>query len=425
MQSFISYIKKVLLKIPIINSSVVWLYEKRGTFISLKKMYSEKVPKISILPNQHKKPRILFYHISGLSYGGTEKFLQILAKHINKNKFDVFFVYSSQPRNGGDLVDGRKEYLDSASIELVPFKYSSYEMLFPYHVSGMSPHIINVINDKEIDLVITAGSGYSEFPINILSPIPVIMLNIFGSPSSQSHIKKHVSISHEVDKKISRIVPQRKREVMYIPSEGPSSNSPESGKILRKQLGISEADIVFGRIGRGSDAIFDPIAIRAFQLVVKEYPHAHYVVMSAPPAMKKIVELESIPNVHFISASADEDDVWAFHQSIDVLAHSRLDGESCGLNIIESMLCGKPVISHRSHIWNAHLEYLDPSFSRIAEKDNIDQYANHMREFIDLHATNKLRELGAFAKQKADTLFLIQNNIQNFERWIDESIKRP
>ena len=45
------------------------------------------------------RPRVLFYQLSGMSFGGTEKNLQILAKHLSPDKYDVFFMYSSKPQN--------------------------------------------------------------------------------------------------------------------------------------------------------------------------------------------------------------------------------------------------------------------------------------------------------------------------------------
>jgi len=124
-----------------------------------------------------------------------------------------------------------------------------------------------------------------------------------------------------------------------------------------------------------------------------------------------------------LAPSAQEKDVWAFHQAIDVLAHFRKDGESCGLNIEEAMLCGKPIISHKSRIWNAHLKYLDGSFSRVAEIDNIKQYTKYMREFTELKQNGKILKMGKKAKEKAEKLFLIKNNINRFERWVDRALK--
>lgn len=397
-----------------LRKSLYGLYEEHYTNICRR---SDRSPELRIQTKKSKpkKPRILFYHVSGLNFGGTEKFLQILAKHINKNGYEVSFMYAPQ------MGEGRMEYLSNAHVQLVPFSFKERSTVYPFYIRDMKPTLRQIVDQKEINLIITAGSGYAEHPFNVIGNTPIIMLNIFGSPSAKKNIVKHVSISHEVEEKILPIVPKEKCEVMYIPSDSPPLNAPEKGRKLRESLGLSEENMVFGRIGRADDGIFDPIGIRAFQKTVKNHPGAHYLIMSPPTILVKIVEKENIPNVHFLPPSSNEEDIWAFHYAIDVLAHFRNDGESCGLNIIESMIAGNPIITHRSHIWNAHLEYLDESFSRVADKDNIDQYEGFMEEFIKLKSDVKLLFMKDEAKEKGK-MFLIENNIDRFERWIDESI---
>ena len=373
------------------------------------------------------KPRMLFYHPSGLSFGGTEKFLQILARHINKDKYDTYFLYSAKPRRatGLDLrLDGRLSYLEGQGVKLIAFDYESMDQDYPYVIRKATPTIFEVLRQENIDLVVTAGTGYTEFPFNLIRDIPIVMLNIFGSFNVQKNFALNCCISNEVADKIRPIVPEKKIEVMYIPSDGPTAESLVAGQALRGRLGIAPEAMVFGRIGRGSDDIFDPIGIRAFQRLVAEDQSVHYLIMSPMPVVKKIVEEEKIPNVHFLPASSSESDVWAFHQVIDCLAHFRHDGESCGLNIAEAMLCAKPIITHRSPIWNAHLEYLKPEFSRVADINDIDGYYAHMKEYTALKKEGGLARVGELARAQAEPLFLIKNSITRFEGWVDKILCR-
>jgi prolyl-tRNA synthetase len=170
------------------------------------------------------------------------------------------------------------------------------------------------------------------------------------------------------------------------------------------------------------DNIFDPIGLLAFKEVVKIEKQAHYIIMAPAQAAVDMVKKYSIPNVHFLPPNGNEASVWAFHNAIDVLAHFRCDGETMGLNIAESMICGKPVITHVSKFWNAHLEYLDDSFSRIASVDDDKMYAKHMLEFLRMNKI-ELENMGMQAKQKAQSLFSIKSNIQKFEKIIFETLK--
>jgi glycosyltransferase involved in cell wall biosynthesis len=330
-------------------------------------------------------------------------------------------------------LDGRKEYLISpqtensslkgvSRINLIPFSYSDMSKKHPYVISDMTPSIFEVIEKNNIDLVVTAASGYTEYPFNLIRDIPILLINIFGSPNVQKNIVKNICISYEVAAKISPIVYNKNIEVMYIQSEGPDSLAAARGAELRKKFDIPDSALVFGRIGRADDAIFDPIGINAFMQIVETHPEAHYLIMSPPPVLMTLVRDNKIPRVHFLPPSSNELDIWAFHAAIDVLAHFRLDGESCGLNIIEAMLSGKPIITHRSHIWNAQMEYLEPSFSDVTVQNDSATYAQYMIKYIDAKKSGQITEMGNIARSKATQLFLISNTISQFGSWIDEAI---
>lgn len=358
--------------------------------------------------------RILFYHISGLHFGGTEKFLQIIAKHLNSDKFEAFFVYSPKSRTVDNLPsDTRKPYLRNTTIKLIPFDYVAIERKYPFYVKEMKPSLNQILNEIKPHVVFSAGTGYPEYPLNIETKVPIIYTNNFGAGNTQKNFFSHICVSHTVANMAKKIIPEEKITVMYVQSENPLDTG--KGKALRLKFNIRATDTVFGRIGRASDDIFDPIGIKAFEKVVATRSDVHYIIMAAPPLLKKYINEHNIKNVHFLPASGNEEDVWAFHYAIDVLAHFRLDGESFGLNIAESMIVGNPIITHKSHIWNGHLEYLDDSFSRVADKNDFSQYASFMLDFAELKKNNLLNNLGLKAQEKAQKLFLIENNIKKIE----------
>jgi len=361
-----------------------------------------------------REKRVLFYHKSGLSFGGTEKFLQIIAKHLPPDKFEVFFMASWD-----EAGDNRREYLKAEKIKLINFSYSRTDGRFPYFLHDQKPDIFSVIRDNKIDVIVSAGPGYSDYPLNLIKTVPIILLGVFGYATVQKNVERQIYISEEVGVKVKLIAAKKKIALMPILSEAVKPEYKDSGRRLRQSLGLSDSDVVFGRIGRGDDYIFDPIGIRAFERLVREYDNVAYLIMSPPPLLRKIVAAEKIRRVYFLEPSAKEEDVWSFHNAIDVLAHFRRDGESQGLNIVESMLCAKPVITHRSGIWNAHLEYLEESFSRVARFDNVDDYYGYMKEMVNLHAQDKLAGLGAKARAKAAKIFLIENRLPEIIGWFD------
>jgi glycosyltransferase involved in cell wall biosynthesis len=427
-------LKKFTYKIPYpFNSFILRAYEiffSYKTYFGLPLEYRNIVAalnKSKISKTKKNKYNILFYHLTGLSSGGTEKFIQVIAKHLSKVDFNIFFMYSSIPRkiSGNLRLDGRKNYLvdteDEIHAKLIEFTYSSLENKYPFVIRDQKPTIYQVLQDNKIDLICTAGSGYSEFPINLIKDIPIVMINIFGSPSAQPNIRKQISISQTVDTAISHIIPQSKREIVYIQSENPKEEYKKLGIELRVKLGIPKESTVFGRIGRSYDGIFDPIGINAFENIVKKYPTSHYIIMSPPPILVKIVKERNIPNIHFLKPSSEEKDIWAFHFSLDTLAHFRLDGETFGLNIAESMLAGNSIITHKSHIWNAHLEYLDPSFSFIVEKDDVIDYSRAMETIINQTPEDRVK-MSEQSKKTAQKFFLIEDNIGRIEQIFKDAI---
>ena len=368
-------------------------------------------------PTLHKK-NILFYHNTGLSFGGTEKYLQILAKYIDKKKYNVFFMYADEP----NAKNNRQEYLLGSHITFIKCTYDTIENRYPFVIINQQPNIFDVIQENKIDLVITAGAGNATFPINLIRNIPIIMISSFGALTTQKNIVNHICVSEEVRKRILPLINIDHTTLLPVQSELPPANVRELGEVIRQKFGIKKNNIVFGRIGRPDNNIFDPIGIEAFKKVLVDHPNAHYIIMAPAPILIEIVKKDNIKNVHFISPSSRETDVWAFHGALDVLAHFRYDGESFGLNIAESMLVGNPIVSHKSPFWNGHLEYLDDSFSRVAEINAVEQYAENMRFMIKKKCENKLSDMGQYAQIKAEKLFYIKNNIHKIEKLLTTTL---
>lgn len=320
---------------------------------------------------------ILVYHISGMYYAGTEKNLRLIANGLTQD-YNVFYMYSSK-----NFLQKEKDTLDP-KVHLIEFTYDNESKEFPYFISGMNPHIKQVIFDNHIDLLILSDSGHSQYPFNIIHNIPIVFINIFGSPTLQKNIVATSFISKAILDYSESFTGKKITNTYDYLAVTPPKDVANRKNVLRNKLNIPESAFVFGRIGRNADSIFDPIGIQAFKKIVAKHTNAHYFIMSPPPILEKIVRDEHIPNVHFIS---HDENIWDFYYSLDTLAHFRYDGETFGLNIAEAMYAENPIISHVSHIWNAHLEYLRPTFSRVAEKDNVEQYASFMEEFIQLKNT--------------------------------------
>jgi len=377
-----NFLKNTFLILPIPCRRLVVLLREwywRNKMQQWEKSHYPEILNYTTTAEKNITKNILVYSVYGMTHGGTEKNLQLIANSLCKSN-QVFFMYGQKK----DSVPSYRQ-LDP-KITLIPFSYTHNEVPVPHKLTGMNPHLKTVIREKNIDLIITASPGYSHYPWNTVLDIPIILINIFGAPTLQKNIIKVIYMSETTRKYAGRWIGKDARaEVMYAPLfKKPADNTEQLGHNLRKTFHISSSDFVFGRIGRDDDGIFDLIGIRAWQKIVHTYPEAHFLIMSPPPVLVKIVKAEKIPRVYFIDPSSKEEDVWAFHGAIDAMAHFRFDGETSGVAIAESLTVGNPVLSHRSRIWNAHLEYLNNNFSRVVDIDDVEAYANAMEEFIAL-----------------------------------------
>lgn len=411
------YIKKYIpsLLLPFVRYLYCLYQEYRTRLIS--KKYSLNIHTIN------KKKHILIYGVAALWMWGTEKNLQMIAKYLDREKYEIYFMYGTQPRKlwnyNKDMIEKRREYLWDWNITYIPFDYEKLSENHPYEITGMMPHIVDVIKYHAIDLVITAWPGNAEFPLTDIQ-CPIIFLNIFGIPNTIKNIRYHICISQTIADEISDIVPKEKIKPLYIPTEWPGNMTSQIEWVeFRKKHNIPLDALVFWRIWRADDSIYDPIGIEAFRSSVKKHDNIYYVIVSPSPLLREYIRCHVIKNIVLIEPIYDEREVWKFHLSIDVLAHFRYDWETFGLNIAESMICGNPIITHKSKIWNAHLEYLNSDNSFISEIDDVHSYSKAMEYFATDSMGQKRREMWNNAKKIANKLFHIDSYISKVEDLID------
>lgn len=372
-------IKSLLLRGPL------WL--RRWLVFLRQRLYVEQSVRFEktayTLPASPRVPRagirtVLVYHINGLAHAGTEKNLQVVANALAQD-YSVLYMYGEHSH-----CTERARTLDER-ITLVPFQYTHNEVALPHQLHGMKPHLKCVLAQHAVDCLVTASPGYSHYPWNTVTDIPIVLLNVFGTPTTQTNVRHIIYNSRATYTHATAWIGEHAHaSVLYAPiASMPPIDTRVRGAALRTRLGIADSDFCFGRIGRDSDDIFDPIAIHAWRQIAHRFPTAHFIIMSPAAALRQCVAMQDIPRVHFLEPSGAEADVWALHGASDCFAHFRRDGETSGVAIAESLMIGNPVITHRSKIWNAHLEYLNTDCARIAGADDVSEYARHMEEYLN------------------------------------------
>lgn len=123
---------------------------------------------------------------------------------------------------------------------------------------------------------------------------------------------------------------------------------PDAADLFRRDHGIPEEAVLFGRIGQPIEAKWMPQLVDSFERVATDAPQAHLLLVGAPPSVMKRVDALSADirqRVHVIDFLHGDAVLRAAYSAIDVFVLAAHIGESFGMVIAESMLCQTPVIA--------------------------------------------------------------------------------
>ena len=302
---------------------------------------------------------IVIHHLNDLTLGGTEKMVQIHLSHFVKdNTFNHYLAYRSQ--GDKDREKYFKEILGSEKL----LCYDSHSTL------------LNIIRNKKPFILHRYSAGIPEFPF--VKEIKehtkhFVSTSVFGNQDDTIDISKVIYVSKHVQWMAGQ-QDSENHHVVRNPIE-----APYSIENLREELNIPKNVFVFGRIGRDDENIYDPINIQAYAQVEDE--HTFFVLVNPSSRCRADLRDLNIKNARFMERTTSEVRLSKFYNTIDVLAHSRKDGECNPANAWESFAHGKPVISHYGHPFNGHIEVIrDCGF--VVLKGDVNEYARIMNKFI-------------------------------------------
>jgi len=303
---------------------------------------------------------IVIHHLNDLTLGGTEKMVQIHLSHfIKDNTFNHYLAYRSQ----GDKAREKyfKEILGSEKL----LCYDSHSTL------------LNTIRDKKPFILHRYSAGIPEFPFvrEIKEHTKhFVSTSVFGDQDDTIEISKVIYVSKHVQWMAGHQESEN-HHVVRNPIEAPYSTEN-----LREELEIPQDAFVFGRIGRDDDNIYDPINIEAYAKVANS--NTYFVFVNPSRSSRADIERLNITSARFIERTTSEVRLSQFYNTIDVLAHSRKDGECNCASIWEAAAHRKPVISHYGNRYNGHMETIQDSGFVVLPGD-VDEYARIMKAFID------------------------------------------
>ena len=306
------------------------------------------------------KPKVI-HHTNELTMGGTEKLIQInMPYYLKDEHFEHYLAYRSNGNNPREIYF--KDILDEDHM----ISYED-ESEFVKKVEEIKPFIMH-----------RYSAGIPEFPfVNDIKKNTkyFVSTSTFGNQDDTIDIESVIYVSSHI-RNLCKKQNEKNHGIVRIPVCPPCSEND-----LRDELGIDENTFVFGRIGRDDNNIYDPIAIESYYDIEKENDVCYLAVAPSDLLLKDIERL-GVKNFKYIDRTTDEKRLSSFYNTIDVLAHSRKDGECNPLNIWEAFSHGKPVISHYGFPFNGHVESIDNCGFVVLPQDK-EGYKRLMLSFVN------------------------------------------
>lgn len=290
--------------------------------------------------------------IPELGIGGTQKALQLLVTHLDRDLFDVSVLAT---KAGGD----RATLLQSEGYDV-------------FVADGATSRMRDYLSGRETDIlhIHGAGCGPKVVPAARQAGVPIIVkTDNFGwtdEPEVAEHVDRyyfmskmtllrylllnHISLTGDW---------QTDYDVLYNPL-GDSPGDDGSGARFRAENDIPHDAPLLGKIGRPAAAKWGHITVAAFERIVEQRPDALLALVTPPEQIESRLAERGLADNVVVLDRIPPDDVDAFYQAIDVLTHSSAMGETFGYVIAEAFINETPVVVNSNPMRdNAQIELVD------------------------------------------------------------------
>jgi glycosyltransferase involved in cell wall biosynthesis len=366
------------------------------------------------------KIKIAFIKFGGLSAGGTEKFLQVLAANLPKERFLVDYFYcDTAPYLNSDFKHldtdlDRLEFMKSTPVNLIKFHVDHKDISTPYH-DWVGTDFWEKFDESNYDLIQTGRGGYPEYPFIKIKKAPIIdSLHLSSHIDNQYNISRVLHISRwSADQWIKKGGDSKRVKVISTFIEIPKKDYQD----LRTKLNI-ENKFVFGFHQRKDDWIYSPIPLAAYKKIENE--DTVFVLLNGSDLYKKQAEDLDIKNIIFLPYAETQDDIYSFIKTLDVFSHGRKDGEVNSAAMAEAMYFGLPIVSHTSIMANGHIEAISDA-GKVVE--TIEEYALELAALRDNKDYYNLRSTNAV--KRFDEHYELQNQIKKIIAIYEEALRDP
>jgi glycosyltransferase involved in cell wall biosynthesis len=277
-----------------------------------------------------------------LGLGGTEKAMCIWSQGLKNLGHEVSVLAMKAGPRAAELA--------RLGIPVVVCEWSADKIYDA--VKNLKPDIIHLHSSgdpTEIDLLGEAASK--------LGKVPVVQTNVFGrleNPREDSWTTFRLFISWtscvQAARRSFRKLDEnffRRASVAVYPLDPIEPCSLAETASFRRQLGVMDDEVLFGRFSRPEPNKWTSLALDAFRAARRQNKKIKLLLREPPPVVAEQLRLSPEAG-HFIilPVTADAEELRRTMSALDVVLHTSSIGESFGYGIAEPMNLGKPVVTH-------------------------------------------------------------------------------
>jgi len=233
-----------------------------------------------------------------------------------------------------------------------------------WEVERSAQKIAAVLREVSPDAIHTHVPGYPQMgdvlgeALQLLpQKIPVVQTNVFGrleNPRENMWTDFRLFISWtscvQAARRSFRKLDEdffRRASVAVYPLDPVEPPSAANIGAFRKQLGVADDEVLFGRLSRPEPNKWTNLALDAFRRALRSNRKLKLLLREPPPLVA--AELRASPDADrfvILPATAEAEELRLTMSALDVVLHTSSIGESFGYGIAEPMNLGKPVITH-------------------------------------------------------------------------------
>jgi len=330
--------------------------------------------------------RIRVLHVtSGLGLGGTEKAMQLLVCHLDRDRF----LPAVCSREDGP----RRAALEAAGIPL----FTGMDLFGV--LQRFRPHVVHLHRpgwpDRGSLRPVLLHRGSAESP-------RIVETNVFGRFDSTPEarcIDRHLFVSRFCLERYLRM-----NRIVYDPARHGVLYNPVDTQFYAERCPGPVQAPVAGRVSRADRGKWSPLAWEFLPHVLREAPDFCYrIVGCVDEAMEAFARQGATQSVRCVPPVGDEAGMAGFLGSLALLAHANDTGESFGMVIAEAMAAGLPVVTHPcpGEKDNAQLELVEHGVTGLVAPDHQDAQAYAQAVLWLLRHPREAREMGERGRAKA------------------------